>query len=437
MSRGTLPFRLGAMVIAAAVSFACGNTRPSPLTPEVLGRWLFTFHIMGGLFRTPVELIADSHGLLRANSLGPPLVHFSRASILARQLRLDGSSRYGAVHVSGRLSSNSFDGQWRIRILRGPVTAARMPMPLSSSAGRMAAFDALHDSLAARYYDPTFGGVNWDSLTKARRRRVGLARSDGEWLAGTRQMLAQLRSSHLDVSAIRLAEAFPTRGGGASTDESKFIQWRRIESDVGYLRIAQFDEGPAAIARLDSAFAALGDLPGLVVDVRGNPGGTLGVAMRLGDHLLPARTPVGTFTTQHRSTPIDYSGYEVDEFLKLLRQNGAVRLVSGGRVSRPYRGRLALLIDEHCGSTTEAFAAVLGELHLATLVGRRTAGAMLSSTELELGGDWILRFPEADFRTPSGRRIEGQGVEPDVIAARHWYRDSQLQAAVTIVRHSR
>src|SRR5439155_2343196 len=100
--------------------------------------------------------------------------------------------------------------------------------------------------------------------------------------------------------------------------------------------------------------------PGLIVDVRGNPGGTLGVAIRLGDHLLPTATAVGTFTSQRESAPADYSGYDVDEFLRILRQNGAVRIVSGGRVTRRYGGRVVLLIDERCGSTTEAFAAVLG-----------------------------------------------------------------------------
>ncbi len=90
---------------------------------------------------------------------------------------------------------------------------------------------------------------------------------------------------------------------------------------------------------------------------------------------------------------------------------------------------VALLIDGGCGSTTEAFAAVIQELHRAVLVGRKTAGAMLSSTEVQLSSDWVVRIPEADFHTPAGKRVEGVGVSPDIAASRHWYRDSQLSVA--------
>ena len=426
--------RNASTALALVVTIACGNLTPTPAPAPVLGRWLFTFHIMGGLFRTPVELVADSVGLLKANALGPPLVRFNAASASGDQLQLQGTSRYGAVHVKGRLVGDSFDGRWRIKILRGAVTAKRLAVAPSSVGQRVAIFHALRDSLARRYYDSTFGGLSWDSLTTAYRPQAAAARSDGEWLAAVRRMLGELHSSHLDLSAISVADAFPTRGGGANTDESKIIEWRSVDSRVGYLRIAQFDEGPAAIARLDSAFAALRGHAGLVVDLRGNPGGTLGIAMRLGDYLMSRPTPVGTFTTRRASAaPAQYSGYSVDEFLRLLREKGAVTLVAGGHVAQPYQGRVAILIDGGSGSTTEAFVAVLQELHLASLVGQRTAGAMLSSAELQLDGGWVLRFPEADFRTPAGQRIEGRGVSPDIVASRHWYRDSQLRAAVSIV----
>jgi len=427
--------RIALSVVVSALLIAtsdCHQLAPTAATPIATGRWLFTFRIMGGLFRTPVELVADSVGRLQANALGPPLVTFKAASIVGDRLSLEGSSRFGGVHLSGQIAGDSFDGRWRIKILRGRVIATRQRIPLASPTDRLATFDALHDTLTLRYYDAAFGGISWDSLSHAYRARAAAARTDGDWLRIVREMLSRLRSSHLDISAITLAEALPSRGGGESTDESQFIQWHRIDSRVGYLRIAQFDEGAAAIARLDSAFAQLGGLAGIVVDVRGNPGGTLGVAMRLGDYLLPRATPVGTFTTQRPSMAVDYSGYKVDDFLRLLRTQGAVRMVSGGRAARPYRGRVALLIDGQSGSTTEAFAAVLGELHLATLVGERTAGAMLSAAEVGLPGGWVLRFPEADFRTPGGQRLEGRGVAPDVQVKRHWYRDSQLQRAITV-----
>jgi C-terminal processing protease CtpA/Prc len=164
---------------------------------------------------------------------------------------------------------------------------------------------------------------------------------------------------------------------------------------------------------------------------------------------LAQPVPVGSFATRAglRSfgvTSIDkldfvaltrFRGYDVQDFLRELHRAGAVTVESGGNVGSSYTGRVVLLIDERCGSTTEALAAVLQELRRATLVGRRTAGAMLSSVEIPILGGWVLQLPEADFRTPAGRRVEGVGVTPDVIASRHWYRDGQLRAGLSLLEH--
>ena len=426
-------------IAAVVAGIACSHVSLGPAPTPLLGRWMFSFEIMGGLFRTPVELSADSAGNLRASSLGPSLMQLTAAHASNDELRLEGTSRYGTVHVAGTLATDSFDGRWRIKILRGRVTAHRVRTSPSTSAERLAAFDALRDTLALRFYDATMSGVHWDSLASAYRTRVAGARSDGEWLGLTRELLSSLRSSHLDISAITLEDALPNRGGGGGTDESKIITWRALNDSVGYLRIAQFDEGRAAIARLDTGLAELAHFQSLVVDVRQNPGGTLAVAMRLGDYLLPSRTPVGTFATRRAPpAPAEYDGYDVNEFVQLLRRVGAVTIVSGGRAPRHWPPhRVALLIDRGCGSTTEALAAVLQELKLATLVGERTAGAMLSSAEVALPAGWILRLPESDFRTPSGHRVEGRGVSPDIRASKHWYHDGQLAAAVAAVSPAR
>ncbi len=426
-SRGSL--------LATLLTGCARSLDPSPAPAPLLGRWTFSFHIMGGVFTTPIEL-ADSAGTLRVYSLGPPLVQFTSARVDGDILRLQGRSRYGGVHVSGRVASDSLHGRWRIKVLRGDVAASRTSATRSTVGSRGAAFDAVRDTLRARYYDSTFGGVRFDSLAADWRPRAVAAPNDGAWLAIVRRMLRALHSSHLDVGAITLAEAFPTRGGGTA-DEAKIIRWGALTPRVGYLRIKQFDEGPRAIARLDSAFAALRGYGAVVVDVRGNPGGTLGVAMRLGDHLFGHPTPAGSFTTRRsRGIPAVWDGYDVDAFTALLRDSGSVTIVTGGRVPRRYAGRVALLVDSHSGSTTEAFAAVLQELRAATLVGERTAGAMLSSAEVRVDGGWVLRFPEADFRTPAGRRVEAIGVTPDVVAPRHWYRDSQLAAAVSLLERA-
>nr|PZN90078.1 MAG: hypothetical protein DIU52_09795 [bacterium] len=99
---------------------------------------------------------------------------------------------------------------------------------------------------------------------------------------------------------------------------------------------------------------------------------------------------------------------------------GADRLAAPARSRRP-GGPLRRL---RCSPRAEALAlrAAAGRRAAgrgtgrATLVGERTAGAMLSSEEIPLGDGWTLLLPTADFYTPDGKRIEGRGVEP-VIAS--------------------
>ena len=183
-----------------------------------------------------------------------------------------------------------------------------------------------------------------------------------------------------------------------------------------------------AVARVDSAFAALGHNAAIIVDLRDNAGGSLSAAMRLGDYILPQAQPVGYFVsreglTRHRVQSIDqlkpsvlpvFSGYDSDEFAREMASKGALMLVTGGRAERAYRGRVVVLIDEHSFSASEALASVVKETRVATLIGRRTSGSMLSATTFSAGGGWTLLLPIWDFRTASGVRVEGEGVEPDI-----------------------
>jgi hypothetical protein len=71
------------------------------------------------------------------------------------------------------------------------------------------------------------------------------------------------------------------------------LSWKRLSASVGYLKIASFEEtGPQALARLDQAFAELVALPSLVIDLRGNRGGTLDMATLLG-RLSVSNGPAG------------------------------------------------------------------------------------------------------------------------------------------------
>lgn len=153
---------------------------------------------------------------------------------------------------------------------------------------------------------------------------------------------------------------------------------------------------------------------GVIIDLRGNPGGIGGMVMGLGGHFISTPgTSLGRLTT--RDQALDF-------------------IVSPRGKSQLYAGPLAVLIDGMSASTSEIFAAGLQQVGRARLFGSRTAGKALPSIVESLPNGDRLQFALADFVGPSGQRIEGEGVRPDTRApltrqALLRGRDATLEAA--------
>jgi carboxyl-terminal processing protease len=83
----------------------------------------------------------------------------------------------------------------------------------------------------------------------------------------------------------------------------------------------------------------------------------------------------------------------------------------------PYTGKLAILVDGGSASTSEILAQGLKDLGRARIFGTRTAGEALVSELIELPDGDRFQYPEANYTSCKGRVLEGNGVEPDVVAA--------------------
>ena len=76
--------------------------------------------------------------------------------------------------------------------------------------------------------------------------------------------------------------------------------------------------------------------------------------------------------------------------------------------------RVVILVNEHTASAGEMLAAFAEENGLATIVGTKTAGRLLSGSTFRAGAGYILGLPVAAYLTWQGRLIEGKGVTPGV-----------------------
>lgn len=157
---------------------------------------------------------------------------------------------------------------------------------------------------------------------------------------------------------------------------------------------------PVAMPAVENAIDADSTCGGLVLDLRGNPGGVAGLAMRLGGLLLDEPIHLGVMTNREAT-------------LRFAVNPRRVR--AGGEPASPYSGSVAILVDEFSMSTSEIVAAALQEVGRARVFGVQTTGQALPSAMVRLPSGDVLLHAVANYHTPGGRRVEGTGVVPDEV----------------------
>ena len=146
------------------------------------------------------------------------------------------------------------------------------------------------------------------------------------------------------------------------------------------------------------------DLQAVVLDMRDNPGGTLGAAVAVADAFMEEGLIV------RGSGRIDEARFV---------ENAAPGDVIDGR-------KLVVLVDRRSASASEIVAAALQENGRARVVGERTYGKGSVQTVIPLAEGGALKLTTSQYFTPSGRSIDGTGVEPDlVVEGGRRYRGSQ------------
>ncbi|MSR34981.1 MAG: hypothetical protein EXS12_09370 [Phycisphaerales bacterium] len=161
---------------------------------------------------------------------------------------------------------------------------------------------------------------------------------------------------------------------------------------------------PAIAQQVDEAFQDHLNAEGIIIDLRGNPGGAGGMAMGVAGHVLDEPKSLGTMRTRDATL----------EFKVNPR-----RSTSQGERVQPFEGPVAIVIDPLSASTSEIFAGGLQKLGRARVFGRTSAGAALPAQMKSLPSGDALLFAFANFTLPDGSTIEGVGVVADEPTGTH------------------
>jgi carboxyl-terminal processing protease len=166
---------------------------------------------------------------------------------------------------------------------------------------------------------------------------------------------------------------------------------------VGYIRITSFAETTqreVTKAIDDLKAKGHGQLKGLVLDLRNNPGGLLDQAVRVSGDFLNG----GTTVSIHGRSPDDNRVFPAPP--------------SGDRLPNV---PMVVLINGASASAAEIVAGALQDRHRAEVLGTQSFGKGSVQTIIPLDGHGALRLTTARYYTPSGRSIQGRGITPDRI----------------------
>ncbi len=174
------------------------------------------------------------------------------------------------------------------------------------------------------------------------------------------------------------------------------VKHRTLEPHLGYLRISHFqshtgEDLDEAIAQLKKANG--GELKGLVLDLRNNPGGILGSAVAVADAFLEQGLIVYTKGRAPESE-LQFNARPPD----LLKSAPLVVLVNGGSAS-----------------ASEIVAGALQDRKRAVIMGSKTFGKGSVQTILPMNNNAALKLTTALYYTPSGRSIQAEGIGPDIV----------------------
>ena len=172
------------------------------------------------------------------------------------------------------------------------------------------------------------------------------------------------------------------------------VQNSMLEPGYGYIRIAQFQSatGEDFVAATEALVdEAGGQLRGLVLDLRNNPGGVLQASVSVADALLPE----GLIVYTEGRLPSSHLKY---------RASGN-DLLSGAPI--------VVLIDGGSASAAEIVAGALQDHQRAILMGSRSYGKGSVQSVVPLAHERALKLTTAHYFTPNGRSIHNLGITPD------------------------
>jgi carboxyl-terminal processing protease len=179
-----------------------------------------------------------------------------------------------------------------------------------------------------------------------------------------------------------------------------------LPSGYAYIRFDGFQ--PAITKAFRQALERFRNAPGIVIDLRRNGGGDLGVLLPIAGYFFDKKTLFAKDKTR--------SGKPLSQFAGIFRL--PMELYVGRPGDQIYSGPVVILVDARSASSSEVFAAGMQDSKRAKIVGRQSCGCVLGIAKPRvMKGGGVLELSEVLWISPKGRKLEGAGILPDETVA--------------------
>jgi carboxyl-terminal processing protease len=215
----------------------------------------------------------------------------------------------------------------------------------------------------------------------------------------------------------------------------KSVKARMLEPGYGLIRITQFQEhtGENLVTALNDLYKqSNGDLKGLVLDLRLNPGGLLNSAVAVSSAFLPKNALVVYTDGRTDDAKMRLTASKENYVRGAFKEDFLAKLPAAVKTVP-----MVVLVNGASASASEIVAGALQDHHRATLVGTQTFGKGSVQTILPLPNNQAVKLTTARYYTPSGRSIQAKGISPDIVVddaadARVLLREADLQHHLSV-----
>ncbi|MCM1025857.1 MAG: S41 family peptidase [Roseburia sp.] len=173
--------------------------------------------------------------------------------------------------------------------------------------------------------------------------------------------------------------------------ESPTVEFSMVEDDMAYIQVTEFDDVTVDQFAEALATARGSGAKGIILDLRGNPGGNLDAVVDMCEMILPKGLIVYTEDKYGQR-----SEYKCDG-------------------EREMKEPMVVLVDRNSASAAEIMAGAIKDYGIGTLVGTTTFGKGIVQSVMPLRDGSAIKVTISAYYTPNGNNIHGIGIEPDVV----------------------